>query len=223
MNTIVADTATVRVPVALTTLTAFRSWIQSDGVSEETRAYFLNGEVWIDMSREQLFSHNQVKGEVTRVLGGIAKSDRSGLYLPDGMLFSNPAANLSAQPDGAYFSYESEREGRVLLVEGAKHGIVELEGTLDMVVEIVSDSSVEKDKKILPDLYYRAGVREYWVIDARAGRIEFDIMDRGATCFDSNISPDGWVDSEVFGRRFRLSVQTDPLGHPAYLLESRDS
>lgn len=223
MNTIVADTGTVRVPITLTTLDAFRSWVQSDGVSEEARAYFLDGEVWIDMSREQLFSHNQVKGELNRVLGEIAKSERLGIYLPDGMLLSNSVANLSAQPDGAFFSYKSEREGRVLLVEGAKHGIIELEGALDMVIEVVSDSSVEKDKKVLPDLYYRAGILEYWLIDARNKSVDFRIFGRGATGFEPISAVDRWTRSIVFGRDFRLSLQADPLGHPEYLLDYRKS
>lgn len=43
----------------------------------------------------------------------------------------------------------------------------EIEGAADLVVECVSDSSVTKDSRVLLDLYHRARVREYWLIDAR--------------------------------------------------------
>ncbi|MEX0818389.1 MAG: Uma2 family endonuclease [Pirellulaceae bacterium] len=208
-------------PVAVTTLQAFQAWIHSDAVSEETRACFLDGEVWVDTSKEQLFSHNQVKSELNVVLGSLAKSMRHGRYLPDGMLISNVAANLSAQPVGAFVSYESLQDGKVVLVEGAKHGVVELEGSPDLVIEVVSDSSVEKDQDILPDLYFRAGVRECWLIDARGEPLSFEVFQRGADGFEPAAGREGWIVSNVFGLEFRLTRQTDLLGHPEYTLDSR--
>lgn len=44
----------------------------------------------------------------------------------------------------------------------------------DIVVEIVSDSSVDRDYRVKPDEYLKAGVRRYWIIDPR---------DRTATVF----------------------------------------
>ena len=46
-------------------------------------------------------------------------------------------------------------------------------------MEIVSPSSVSKDKKHLRECYYRAGIPEYWLIDARGEDVEFDILRRG--------------------------------------------
>ena len=208
-------------PIAVATLDAFRAWMHSDGVSEETRAYFLDGEVWIDMSKEQLFSHNQVKFALTMALGGLATSRKTARYVPDGILISNVAANLSAQPDGAYISFDSLRDGKVALVEGAKEGVVELEGSPDMVIEVVSDSSVEKDAKTLPKLYFRAGVLEYWLVDARGEPLSFQIFQRGKNRFQSAPERDGWLRSNVFGLEFRLVRQLDLVGQPEFVLESR--
>lgn len=223
MNTIVADTGIVRMPTALTTLDAFREWIHSDRVSEDTRAYFLDGEVWIDMSTEQLFSHNQVKKALTIVLGGLAQSRKSGRYMPDGILYSNSTANLGAKPDGAYFSFDSVRSGKVNFKDGAKEGVVELEGSLDIVIEVVSDSSVKKDTKKQPKLYFRAGVLEYWLIDARGEPLSFQIFQRGENRFKSAPERDGWLKSNVFGLEFRLVCKLDPLGQPEFVLESREA
>lgn len=222
MNTIVADTGTVRMPITLTTLDAFREWMHSDGVSEDTRAYFLDGEVWIDMSKEQLFSHNQVKFALTIALGGLATSRETGRYVPDGMLISNVEANLSAQPDGAYVSFDSLRDGKVTFVAGVKEGVVELEGSPEVMIEVVSDSSVEKDTKTLPKLYFRAGVLEYWLIDARGEPLSFQIFRRGERKFQSTPQRNGWLISTVFGLEFRLICRRDPVGQPEFVLESRE-
>ena len=93
---------------------------------------------------------------------------------------TNDRAQLACQPDGTFVSRQTLKSGRIRLVEGEKEGYLELEGTPDMVLEVVSASSVEKDKVTLPDLYWRAGIPEYWVVDARADRLEFDIFRRGS-------------------------------------------
>ena len=221
MNTIVSETGTIRMPVMMATLEAFRAWMHSDDVSEETRAYFLDGEVWIDMSKEQFFSHNQVKSELNIVLGGLVKSRKIGRYVPDGMLISNVTANLSGQPDGAFISYKSLRDGKVVFVEGAKDGVVELEGSPDMVIEVVSNSSVQKDINRLPELYFRAGIVEYWLIDARSDALSFQIFQRGESQFLPIPEHNGWLDSNVFGREFRLTRQADSVGEPEYRLDVR--
>src|SRR5262249_36027312 len=143
---------------------------------ETGRICYLDGEVWVDMSKEQFFSHNQVKSEYNIVLGTLVKNERLGRYIPDGMLLSNVEANLTAQPDGAFVSRASWETGRVRLIEGVREGYVELEGTPDMVLEVVSASSVVKDTVTLRALYWRAGIREYWLVDTRGDQLKFDIL-----------------------------------------------
>jgi Uma2 family endonuclease len=142
-------------------LESFRRWFHSDEFPEAGRICYLNGEVWVDMSKEQLFSHNQVRGEFGLVLTGLVKAGRLGRFVPDGMLLTNEEADFSAQPDGALVSYESLETGRIRLVQGVHGGVVELKGTPDMVLEVLSTSSVEKDTITQLDLYWRAGIREY--------------------------------------------------------------
>ncbi len=92
MNTFVVEDLTVHVPEWVRDLDSFRRWACSDDFPETGRICFLNGEVWVDMSREQLFSHNQVKLEYSLVLGTMTKTDRLGRYFPDGVLVTNIAA-----------------------------------------------------------------------------------------------------------------------------------
>src|SRR6266404_8614325 len=110
MSTIVLDTQLVHIPPSVGDLDSFRRWARSEEFPETGRICYLNGEVWVDMSKEQ-FTHNQVKGEFGSVLMPLAKRARSGRFFPDGYLLTNLAANLSTNPDGIFVLMESLRLG----------------------------------------------------------------------------------------------------------------
>jgi Uma2 family endonuclease len=220
-QTIVLGEDRVHIPSWVQDLQSFRRWALSDDVPEKLRVCYLKGEVWIDMSKEQLFSHNQVKTEYTLVLAGLAKAGRLGRYCADGMLLSNEEADLSAGPDGVFLSRESLESKRVRLVEGREGGYVELEGSPDMVLEVVSTSSVEKDTETLHELYWKAGIREYWLVDARGERLSFDIFRHTSKGYVRTRPQGGWLKSAVFGKSFRLTRQDDEQGNPEYTLEVR--
>src|SRR5262245_36917087 len=95
------------IPGWVVDLPSFRRWVLSDAVPEKTRVWYLKGEVWIDMSKEQLFSHIRVKDQFTIKVGGMVATEQSGYYFSDGLLLSNLLANLSGKPNGTYFSSES--------------------------------------------------------------------------------------------------------------------
>lgn len=221
MNTIVLDQERVHIPSWVRDLTSFRRWAHSDEFPETGRICYLNGEVWVDMSKEQFFSHNQVKQEFNLVLGGLVKTSRLGRYVPDGMLVSNEEAVLSCQPDGAFLSRQAQEEERVRLVEGKGGGFVELEGTPDMVLEVVSASSVEKDTGTLRELYWEAGVPEDWLVDARGEEPAFEILRHTPRGYVSTRKQGSWLRSAVFGKSFRLVRQNDELGNPEFTLEVR--
>ena len=211
----------VHVPFWVNDLESFRRWMLSDESPEKVPLFFLAGEVWIDMSKEQFFSHNQLKQEFFRVVGALAKQERLGTFCPDGMLLSNEEADLSGNPDGIFVAKETFHADKVRMIEGAEDGVVELEGSPDMVLEVVSDSSVEKDTEVLRELYWKAGIREYWLVDARGERLEFQILRHSTRGYTPVRKSAGWLKSAVFGKAFRLTRQLDDLGHPDFTLEVR--
>jgi Uma2 family endonuclease len=221
IHTVVVDDDRVHIPVWVVDLESFRRWVHSDEVPEKLRVCFLNGEVWVDMSKEQFFSHNQVKNDIAFALTGLVKAARMERYVPDGMLLTNVDVNVSAGPDGIFVSKEGLTAGRVRLIEGKKGGYVELEGTPDMVLEVVSDSSVEKDTETLRDLYWKAGIPEYWLVDARSEELTFEILRHTAKGYTTTRKQGGWVKSAVFGQSFRLTCQNAEDGHPEYILDMR--
>src|SRR5262249_57136979 len=110
----------IRVPDWVVDLDTFHRWVDSEEVAERARISYLRGEVWVDMSEGQLFSHNQVKTEYAIVLGGLAKTGRRGRCFIDGVRVSNVEAGLSHNPDGVFVLQRSLDAGRVRLVRGTR-------------------------------------------------------------------------------------------------------
>ena len=77
-----------------------------------------------------------------------------------------------------------------------------MEGTPEMVLEVISPTSVHKDTIVLQDLYWRAGIKEYWVADPRREGLSFDILKHGPKGFVTSRKQDGWIKSAVFGKSF---------------------
>lgn len=223
MTTFVLEDQEVSIPAWVVDHDSFRRWARSEDFPQRGQVCFLKPRVWVDMSKEQIFSHNQAKGELAIVLGSLVKSERLGRFFHDNVLFSNVKAGLSCSPDGLFVSKASFAQGRVRLVRGARGGYVELEGTPDMVLDVVSTSSQKKDTVILFDSYCRAGIPEYWLVDARRSQLGFDILRRTSEGYVAARKKAGWQDSAVFDKSFKLTVGADELGYPEYTLSVRES
>jgi Uma2 family endonuclease len=221
MVTIIDEGERLSVPSWVTDLEGFRRWTDAEDFPDEYRIWWLRGEVYIDMSKEQIFTHVRVKTRFTRVLDLIAEQEQLGMYLTDGVLLSNFAADVSGNPDGLFLSSATLASDRVRLIEGKDGGFVELQGSPDMVLEIVSTGSEYKDNVILKQAYHEAGIREYWLVDARSEPIVFDVFRHTARGYVRSSKHEGWVKSAVFGKAFRLSSRAGAQGHPDYALEVR--
>jgi Uma2 family endonuclease len=213
---VVADQ--VRIPSWVNDLESFRRWGRSDDYPERGWVSFLDGEIWVDTHLEQLFTHNRVKTCFTIALGGIAESEELGYYFSDRASLSHEGANLSTEPDGTFCSFAAIDGKRARLVEGVEEGHVEVEGTPDMVLEVVSARSVRKDTKVLRGLYWKAGVPEYWLVDARKGPPQFDVLRWTERGYATTRRKQGWLKSKVFGRSFLLEAKPDRLGNPQFIL-----
>jgi len=137
----------------------------------------------------------------------------------EAMRLRETEADLSFEPDIMFIAHESFESGRVREIRGKKKdSVVQFEGAADAVVEILSDSSEVKDLELLPKQLYAAGVKEYWLVDARGDNIAFDIFRRGPTSFVKAPRRSGKVRSQVFGYWFQLSRKMNRRGRPTYKL-----
>jgi Uma2 family endonuclease len=221
-RTVVLAEREVVIPASAHTLSGFRAWATSETFPERGRFSFIGPEIYIDMSPEEIETHAKVKGEITYGIIALNKKRKLGQFCPDGTLVSNETADLSTEPDALFARWQSLRSGRVRAVprQDEEGQYLELEGTPDWVLEIVSKSSVQKDTRRLRAKYHLAGVPEYWLIDARGKEIDFQILlGEQADYVPAVVSRGGWQTSPVFGRRFRLVRQRGEMNFWEYTLQ----
>ncbi len=97
----IAENAPVTIPARATaSLASFREWAGDNEFPEKTRVDYYQGEVWLDMSKEQLFTHGSLKTEIAAVLQTLTKQNKLGRYWCNGVLVTNVIAELSGNPDG---------------------------------------------------------------------------------------------------------------------------
>ena len=91
-------------------------------------------------------------------------------------------------------------------------------GAPDLVVEVVSASSVKKNLQWLRAAYARAGIAEYWCIDARGDAVLFEILElRGGDYVAASRSTEPQR-SLVLDRSFALERSRNRLGRFSYAL-----
>ena len=210
----------IEVPLSIRSLADFRRWARSDAFPRRGRIDYLQGRLEVDMSPEDLFTHGRLKSRIVAVLEMLADRDAPGYLFTDSTAVTNDEAGLSAEPDVVFVSKEALATGRVRMVPkagGEPDRYVEVAGSPDLIVEVVSDHSVAKDVQRLPPIYFQAGVRELWLVDARRDPLQFIIHRRGSAGFEpTSADAEGFAESLVFGRRFALLRRRDELGFWTY-------
>ena len=120
---------------------------------------------------------------------------------------------------------------------------VEIEGTVDLIFECISDSSTVKDLFFLRDgasaafcfssrppdggakarvreAYWKAGVREYWIADVRGKTVEFEVLVHQAQGYKpAPKDADGFATSAVLERGVRLTRRSRAAGMDFYGLD----
>ncbi|MEI7687206.1 MAG: Uma2 family endonuclease [Planctomycetota bacterium] len=215
------DDFAIEIPATAHTLAGFRNWILSDDVPEKRRISFLQGRIIVDMGKEEILTHAAVKTAVAGTMFQLIETlDFGDLYI-NGVLLTNKEADVSNNPDMMAIRWQTVEEGKVRYVESSKNREVEIEGSPDWVLEIVSRSSALKDKRDLRNAYHQAGIREYWLIDARGEEIEFHILHWRKAGYVAAPSKEGWQRSKVFPCSFQLTRKRDRRGGWRYQLATK--
>lgn len=216
-NIVISDR--LRIPRWVDDLPAFRRWIRSEEFPDHGWYSHLDGELWVDVSMEKVW-HNQIKGVIAIVVGGLVLAARLGRFFHDRMFLTNLEVGISTEPDGMFVSRKGLRTGRVTLLEGKDS--LEVIGTPDMVLEVVSPTTVHKDTVLLREQYWQAGIAEYWLVQQVAiNQFELEILRHSASGYVPSRKSRGWVKSHVFGKAFQLTQEPDDVAGPTFLLDIR--
>lgn len=215
----------LRIPAGAGALDGFRRWARSAEFPETGRIDYLAGELEVEMSPEDLYTHGAPKAEIAATLQELIARSGEGVVFVDRARVTVPEAGLSAEPDVTVVLWESLDSGRVREVPaaGAAAGrFVELQGPPDLIVEVVSDGSVTKDRERLPALYAAAGVPELWLVDARGSRIDFTVQSLAGPSYEKTFRRGEWLASPLLGREVRLTRSRAGAARWSYRLEVRD-
>jgi Uma2 family endonuclease len=172
-----------------------------DRFGEDDHAEWVNGEVITIMTVSLL--HQLIVDFLNRLLGFFIEARDLG------RLVSVPAQaklqNSGREPDLFFVMRERVGQWQEKYFDGAP----------DLIIEVISDDSVGRDRAEKFEEYEEAGVREYWIIDPRPKRRRADFYQLGA---DGKYKPvpienDGVYRSQVL-KDFWLNVNwlwQDPL------------
>ena len=131
----------------------------------DVRAEYVEGEV-LPMSPVRR-EHDDLQGFLVSLLRHFAEAHDLGEVHGDNYLMRNPDSGYGRVPDLMFV----RRENLTKLRD------THLEGPADLVVEIVSPESRERDRGTKFYEYEQMGVEEYWLIDPVRHQVEFYVRD----------------------------------------------
>ncbi|MCL1918437.1 MAG: Uma2 family endonuclease [Peptococcaceae bacterium] len=148
---------------------------------EDERYTYADYEKWDDEIRYELIdgvpymlaapsqTHQTISGELYFQLAGFLKGKQCKVfYAPfDVRLTANDKDDTVVQPDLLVVCDMPKLDGKACV------------GAPDMAIEILSPSSSRQDKVVKLNLYQKAGVREYWIVDVEDKAVQVCILRDG--------------------------------------------
>ena len=138
--------------------------------SETERYELLEGE--LVMVPSPTYRHQLISGKLEFLLRKFIQENDLGIVLdaPFDVVFEEAGERRVTQPDILYISKEQAH----LISED------EVRGAPDLVVEIISPGTEERDRGYKRTLYARHRVKEYWIVDPEAQTVEvFTLGEKG--------------------------------------------
>jgi len=137
---------------------------------KDERIEIIDGEVVMLATPSRL--HQKISGEIFRQLANYLDGKECEVY-------SAPfAVRLFEQNGDAPENVDMMVEPDISVVcDKNKLDKYGCKGAPDMVIEILSPSSLRHDRLVKLNLYQRAGVREYWIVDTENKAVQVFLLD----------------------------------------------
>lgn len=149
----------------------FADWLAWD---EGERIEIIDGETFMMATPSRI--HQKISGEIFRQLANFLEGKKCEVYsAPFGVrLFEQDTdtpedVDTMVEPDISVVCDNSKLD---------KYGC---KGAPDMVIEVLSPSSLRHDRLVKLNLYQRAGVREYWIVDPGNRAVQVFLQDAGGS------------------------------------------
>ncbi len=99
---------------------------------------------------------------------------------------SNGLGKVMLAPVDVVLSEEDVVQPDILFISSARLGILtedNVRGAPDLVIEILSQSTADRDKQLKLGLYAKFGVKEYWIVDHEEESVR--VLELGSHGYDS--------------------------------------
>ena len=171
---------------------------------ERGLAEWIDGEVHFYVGAST--AHQTIILFLASLLDGFLEATGGGRVFPAGLVVRAIALGNGREPD-------------IVVVLPGKNPLIRttfVDGPPDLVVEVVSDDSVERDYEVKRAEYAAAGVPEYWIIDPRDGVVDALFLVLRAGQYEPVDLPNGVFRSEVlpgFWLKVSWLAEERPLAH----------
>lgn len=138
-------------------------------MDENVRAELIDGELY--MMAPPVRAHRRIQGEFHRQIGNFLIDKSCEVYLELGVRL------FDTDDDSVEDSETLVIPDITVVCDHSKLDDVSCKGAPDFIIEILSPSSAKHDKLFKLNLYSRAKVREYWIVDPYNRTVDVLLLD----------------------------------------------
>lgn len=161
---------------------------------EDTHAEWVDGAI-IEMP-PVVDDHQFILGFIYRLLMEVVEAGELGLVYLAPFKMNLRSRRTGREPDLLFLSREHRDRARPTY----------LDGPADLVLEVVSPESIDRDYRVKRDEYEAAGIPEYWIVDPMRQEARFyQLGDEGRYRLVPTDSDGVYTSREVAGFRLRVS------------------
>jgi len=179
----VMPTVAIAPPIVPNDKISYRKFLEWNG--EEGWFEWVDGEV-IKISNPSL-RHQDLSGFLTAILRFLVEVKKYGIVISAPFQIKFDFRPSGRQPDIMFVANENLHRLEKQYVDG----------TADLIIEIVSPESLARNTQEKFEEYEKAGVKEYWIIDYRRRTANFYNLDEDGKYKLLHLSADGKFESGV--------------------------
>ena len=123
---------------------------------------------------------------------------------------TNELGQCCTAPLDVFFDEHNNTQPDILFIREEREFIITndgIEGQPDLIVEVISPSSIKNDRVTKKDLYLKFGVMEYWLIDPIYQTVEIYALEQDKYVLKFMLVESGEVASQVL-EGFKIDIKT---------------
>ena len=122
---------------------------------------------------------------------------------------SNELGQCCTAPLDVFFDEHNNTQPDILFIREDRAFIITnngIEGQPDLIVEVISPSSIKQDRVTKKDLYLKFGVMEYWLIDPIYQTVEVYVLEQHQYVLKYMLVESGEVESKIL-EGFKIDIK----------------